>query len=233
MGRDSRDDSSSYLTPSCLPVYRTGTTLGQRPWVLESVVLNMKLANRMKYYFNCPQCGQDEQFTSPVEESGLGCALLFFGGFIPALLYSDARFHRVQCEQCGYMFRQPTLPKTGVAKLAVAILLTQVLAAGIAVTMLCNPDLARMVPQPVFLEDLRLMASPNANAYVVLAMVTSVTIVVICLLASACSSMAYRLRLSKECELKPKRKKAVKDRQQAPGTYPTKATDGLAGNAQE
>ena len=172
----------------------------------------------MKYYFTCPTCGHDDGFTLPAEQSsGLGCLLLFFGGFIPALLYADAQSHRVHCDNCGYIFRQPALPKTGVAKLATGILLTYVVAGVVAVVMMCAPELADVVPRPAFVQDLRLMVSANPEAFMMLVAATGITTLLLCLLASAGSSIAQRRRLSKEFTLHPKPKITTTNCKQRPG----------------
>ncbi len=188
----------------------------------------------MKYYFKCPSCGSDDGFSLPSEQSsGLGCLLLFFGGFIPALLFADSKSHRVQCESCGYIFRQPALPKTGAAKLATAILFTYVAAFAAAIVLICGPETADMIPKPQFARDLSLMMTGHQEAFVFLAGITTVTTLALSFLASAASSIAQRRRLAKEFELRPKYKAMATDRQQPPGTYSSKAANGLTGNAQE
>ena len=169
----------------------------------------------MKYYFKCPKCAGDDGFTLPAEQSsGLGCLLLFFGGFIPALLYADAQSHRVQCDSCGYIFRQPALPKTGVAKLATAILLVTIVAFAAAVILICSPDVAEVVPQPQLVQDLVLMMSGQTGAFLVLVGATAVATLCICFFAAAATSFAQRRRLSKGFELRPKRRMMETNRQQ-------------------
>lgn len=188
----------------------------------------------MKYYFKCPRCGRDDGFTLPAEQSsGLGCLLLLFGGVIPALLYSDAQSHRVQCDSCGYIFRQPALPKTGVAKLATAILLVYIVAVIAALFLVCSPETADLLPRPRFVQDIVLVLSGHTEAFMLLVGATAVATLCLCFLASATSSIAQRRRLSKECELRPKRKSMTRDRQQSPRASSSKAADGLTGNAQE
>ena len=178
----------------------------------------MTLAKDMKYYFTCPHCKGDEGFTLPAEQSsGLGCLLLFFGGFIPALLFADAQSHRVQCDSCGYIFRQPALPKTGVAKLATAILLVTIAAFVAAVVLICSPDLAEAVPQPKVVQDLVLMMTDHTGAFVVLVGTTAAAMLCICFLAAAATSFAQRRRLSKEFELRPKPRTMATNRQRPAG----------------
>ena len=154
----------------------------------------------------------------PSEEStGVGCLLLLFGGIFPALLYAEARSHRVQCDGCGYIFRQPNLPKTGVAKLATAILLVIIAAAATALVLICWPSLAADVPQPQMIQDLVLLMADQTGVFVVLVAATSVAIFFICLFAAAASSFAQRRRLSKEFEIRPKRWALAKAHHQPAG----------------
>ena len=188
----------------------------------------------MEYYFNCPECGDDKGFTRPVERSsGLGCLLLFLGGIIPAWLYADAQSRRVQCDNCGYIFRQPALPKTGAAKLATAILLILILAGVSAVVLVCSSEVADMVPRPMLLRSFGLTVADNAEAFIVLVAATVVAIIFVCLLGSAFSRIAQRRRLSKDFALRPKRKTMPTDHQAYAGQSPGDAADGLTRNGQD
>jgi hypothetical protein len=71
----------------------------------------------MKYYFSCPDCGNDETFITPKESANsLGFILFIFGGFIPYLLYADSTNSRIQCPKCKLIFRQPPLPRTSLSR---------------------------------------------------------------------------------------------------------------------
>jgi len=172
----------------------------------------------MRYYFKCPGCGSDEKFTRPSEQStGLGCVFLFFGGFIPVLLYADAQSRRVQCETCGYIFRQPALPKTGVAMLATGIFLTYIIAIAFAAVLMSVPEVADSFPNPQFIKDFVLLMSGHAEALTLLAGIAVVATLLLSVFASAISSVAQRRRLSKEFELCPKQK-TITDCTQPPAT---------------
>lgn len=136
-------------------------------------------------------------------------ALLFFGGFIPALLYADARSYRVLCDRCGHIFRQPRLPKTGVAKFATTILVVHLLTATVAATLFWNPDLAALVPGTGLIDRLGLTASPVVKALAVLSLTTATTTAMACVIVAAASSLAQRARLSKRYELKAKRRSSA------------------------
>lgn len=167
----------------------------------------------MKYYFACPKCQRDDSFSVPLEESsGLGCLLLFLGGFIPALLYASAQQHRIQCDNCGYIFRQPCLQKTGVAKLVTAILLIYLAAAVSAVVLLCLPDLASKIATPEFLQDLPPVVSENLGVFAMLVLITYVVTALICLFASASSSAAYKLKLARKMAIRPKPRSGLAER---------------------
>ena len=71
----------------------------------------------MKYYFSCPDCGNDETFIKPRESgSGLGFILFILGGFIPYLFYAGDRYGRIECPKCNLIFRQPPMPRTSLSK---------------------------------------------------------------------------------------------------------------------
>lgn len=72
----------------------------------------LKLATKRKpYYFRCPRCGSNEEFVRPSEEpSNLGCAILLFGGLLPALLYNASSGDRIQCTACWHLFNRPSMP---------------------------------------------------------------------------------------------------------------------------
>ena len=77
----------------------------------------------MKFYFQCPQCQQDETFHSVAErDGGLGCVLLFFGGLLPFLLFQSGRYRRVQCGKCRLIFSQPPIRYTATARVAVVLM---------------------------------------------------------------------------------------------------------------
>src|SRR6266511_3295106 len=98
----------------------------------------------MKYYFRCPNCGNDEEFVRPSEEtSNLGCALFVFGGFIPYLLFAGHNLGRVQCSNCAHIFRQPPLPSSPLATFAGWILALTVIPVIVAVFFFSFTELAR------------------------------------------------------------------------------------------
>jgi len=101
----------------------------------------------MKYYFKCPKCGNNESFTTLSEdENGLGCLILFFGGILPALFYTDARNRRIQCVTCGHIFHQPTLPESPVSKLSKWIILVLILFVFFGFLTIAKPEFASIIP---------------------------------------------------------------------------------------
>ncbi len=102
----------------------------------------------MKYYFVCPRCGNDQGFAHPREQSsGLGCLILLFGGLIPALLFADAIRQRVQCGQCGFIFRQPAPPRSSASRVAIWVILVVLVSAALTVILAMNPELTSGIPE--------------------------------------------------------------------------------------
>jgi hypothetical protein len=73
------------------------------------------------YYFSCPSCGSNANFFH-VKDNGsdsTGCLIFLFGGFLPALIYSQSvsAHGRVQCGACGHTFQKPGLPSSPAARI--------------------------------------------------------------------------------------------------------------------
>jgi len=163
----------------------------------------------MKYYFKCPNCKNDEQFTEPSEDStGLGCLLLVFGGFIPALLYADATRHRVQCARCGYIFRQPPLPRTSVSILATWVIGIQLLFILLTFFLVLFPDLTALIPDLPLISAIEtiIVNHPKAIAFG-LAPIFPIVLVVALFASWSSNRRAHKLLKTKfETEPKPFKK---------------------------
>lgn len=73
----------------------------------------------MAYYFKCPSCQRNRSFRIPSEQSDSWPLILFLlGEWVLALLFLGNKGGRVQCGDCGHIFRQPPLPSSPVAKFA-------------------------------------------------------------------------------------------------------------------
>ncbi len=73
----------------------------------------------MAYYFSCPSCKKSDRFRVVKEQGSLlPYALFFFGQWLGALVFLGSRQGRVQCGDCHFIFRQPHLPRSDVAKFA-------------------------------------------------------------------------------------------------------------------
>lgn len=158
---------------------------------------------RVNYYFRCPKCGSDEEFIKPSEESSnLGCAIFFFGGLIPALLFAADQTHgRIQCVNCAHIFRQPRIPVSPIAAFAgwiVALLIVPILIAVIA----GSADLASFLPSVPIIASMEdaIKAEPRLAAYV-LAFVLAL-IILVCWAAAFVSNSRFRKQLSTRCRLK-------------------------------
>lgn len=97
----------------------------------------------MHYYFSCPSCGSNRDFSVPREEtnSSAGLLLFFFGGFLPWLIYSSNQTGRIQCRNCGYIFRKPQLPSSPMSKFAFWIMCVLVLGLSATTFMVAVPDI--------------------------------------------------------------------------------------------
>src|SRR5436190_6664148 len=107
----------------------------------------------MKYYFQCPKCGNDEEFIKPTEEgSKLGSMLFVVSGLMSAILYLDFleyQRRRVQCVRCAHLFRQPAMPNSPVTKFARWILVVTIGSLIVALLMFAISDLAALLPPSV------------------------------------------------------------------------------------
>ena len=72
------------------------------------------------YYFSCPSCGSNGDFFRGGDDysESTGCAIFMFGGLLPALIYRDSVTGRIRCGACGHKFRQPGLPSSPAARIA-------------------------------------------------------------------------------------------------------------------
>ena len=139
-------------------------------WVARDVV-----AATMNYYFKCPNCGSDERFVRPSEQSSsLGCLLFLFGGFIPALLFADYRWRRVQCLKCTHIFRQPPLPGTPLSHFAAWIACLTVIAMVVGVAGFAAPELAPALPSVAVISAIEhaIAAQPRTMAYIIASLVS-------------------------------------------------------------
>jgi len=135
---------------------------------------------------------------------GLGCLLFIFGGLISALLYADAIGHRVQCAKCGYIFRQPPLPRTPVSILATWVVRIVLFFTMMSVLMIAVPALARLVPEsPLFIRAKSVVAQ-NPGAVVLGMLPMLALLVLISLIASFSSNRKAHQKLKKQYETKPK-----------------------------
>jgi len=159
----------------------------------------------MKYYFKCPSCRSDDEFALLKEESsGLGFLLFFFCGLIPALLYADVARRRVQCTKCGYIFRQPPLPRTALSRISTWIIGIIILFLALTSFMIAFPQIVSLFPQSSSLGEVEKLVSDNPRAIIlgILPMILLVT--VLSMLASWASNRRAHAELKKKFETKPK-----------------------------
>lgn len=153
----------------------------------------------MKYYFKCPKCKSNDKFMAPSEDSGgLGCLLFLLGGLLPALIYSSSVSHRVQCGNCGHIFRPPPLPNSPVSKLATWIFIVLITFVFFGFLMIMEPGFASIVPKYSWLAGFEEVIAEHAYIFafglVALALILIITIV----FTSTISNSKFRRNLLKE-----------------------------------
>jgi len=147
----------------------------------------------MKYYFNCPKCSNNEAFSMPSESSsGLGCLLFLLGGILPALLYSNATARRVQCMNCGHIFRQPPLPRSPVSVLAMWIFFIIAIFVVLSFFMVIIPDLSSIIPKWSFLVSIEDFIKEYPRIFAFCSMAMTATLLLVSLLASFYSNFKFR-----------------------------------------
>ena len=159
----------------------------------------------MKYYFKCPNCGCDDEFSLPKEQSsGLGCLLFFLGGIIPALLYANSTQHRVQCSECGYIFRKPPFPRTPLSVFTGWIIGIIVVFGVFTSILFASPDVKYLFPySPTLMALERIIASnPYAIIFGILPMIALIFILAI--FVSIFSNYKAQRALNERYETEPK-----------------------------
>lgn len=159
----------------------------------------------MKYYFQCPRCQNDERFTEPEEDtSNLGCTLFFLGGLLPSLLFLRAMKRRVQCGKCGYIFQQPSIPRTAVSSLAIWIN---------TIIFFCLLLIAIPIFSPFWMQAISNKSNPweieklvieNPRAFIIGVGLIIGIITPICMISSVLSNHNERNRIGRQYETKPK-----------------------------
>lgn len=158
----------------------------------------------MSYYFSCPNCGVDDGFVTPVDDSGdLGCLLLLLGGIIPFLLFANHQRGRVQCTHCYRIFHRPAVPRTSVAKFAGWVAAWTIIALVAGLMLYTSAELAESLPETAVISAIEetIVAAPRVTAYVVTAWAAGVLIS--CVIAANVANARYRRELSTKVDLTP------------------------------
>lgn len=160
----------------------------------------------MKYYFKCPGCGSDDEFSRLEEESNsFGFLIFVIGGFLPALLYADSRRHRVQCLKCGYIFRRPPLPRTTLSKFATWIIWIIIFFSCCTFLMILFPEINSMIPESQTLKEIETFISTNPIAILFGLLPMVPVILIMCLIGSWFSNHAAHRKFRNEFKTTPKR----------------------------
>ena len=63
---------------------------------------------------SCARCGSIAGFHAVnIEDENTGCLILVFGGLLPYMFYNSSVRGRIQCENCGFIFRPITRTRLG------------------------------------------------------------------------------------------------------------------------
>ena len=157
------------------------------------------------------------KFSLPKEEpTGLGFLLFFLGGLIPLLLYADTTCHRVQCAECGYIFRQPTLPRTTLSRFATWIIAIILLFGILTLLLIGVPDVADLLPRFPALTKIEQLISKNPRAIIFGLLPMIAAVLTLSVFVSWASNHVAHRKLRKEFETKPKLH--VESKQETPTT---------------
>jgi rubredoxin len=187
----------------------------------------------MKYYFKCPSCKNNDQFTVPSESSsGLGCLLLFLGGIIPALLYASATTNRIQCGNCGHIFRQPPLPNSPVSKLSKSLILIMILFIFSGFLFVIEPEFGSVIPKYEWLTGLEniIASNPYVVAFFLVAFVLVLSVITV--MTSMISNAKFRSNFRKEHKTQPEQFSQIRKRNANQKLDPTVKTPVESGNEQ-
>ena len=159
----------------------------------------------MSYYFDCPKCRSNEDFAIvKTDEGALGCLLFLLGGILPWLLYEDSTRDRVQCANCGHIFRQPPLPRAPIANYAIAIIILIVLTIASLLLMAAVPELTSWIPNYPSVEALEDFVANHPEAVVASVIPLLVLLVMSAIIVSIVANRRYRRELRGYFETEPK-----------------------------
>lgn len=169
----------------------------------------------MKYYFKCPYCGSDEDFVRSGDgRSGLrGCLVTALTWPVTAMLFGYGARGPVQCRECGYVFRQPPLPRTSVSRLAGAVVAVVLGFSTLTLVMLLIPESTSVVPDYSVLRGLEALVSRNPRAIVLGVGPMVLLLLVLALTASAWSNGKAHRAIRREYEIHPKPFTALRSRE--------------------
>jgi hypothetical protein len=158
----------------------------------------------MRYYFECPHCGQDEFFFHVNQASdGTGCAILMLGGLLPALLYQSSRANQIQCGGCGYIFPRPAIPCGPVANSAKWLLIILILLWIMGAVFVLNPELVADAPgwlAPTFLIQ---AISKNSRAFAVMITAETGLVTIVSISVGVTYSLRHRNEIGRYYKVEP------------------------------
>lgn len=142
----------------------------------------------------------------------MGCFLLLLGGIIPALIYADATNNRVQCANCGHIFRQPPLPNSPVSKLSKWLIAGLILFVFLGFLMITIPELASIIPKYKCLSSLEEIIAGNPYTIAFCLSAFCIVFLVTTVMSSIISNAKLRSDFQKEYKTHPEAFSEIKER---------------------
>ncbi len=110
--------------------------------------------------------------------------LFLLGGLIPLLLFSEANRNKIQCNKCGYIFRQPPFPSNITANLTKCIFVLFVALSVCGVVLYTNPDLLSFVENYPWLVEFEAFIENNSRLVAVITVTFLVIFTFLCLVST-------------------------------------------------
>jgi hypothetical protein len=168
-----------------------------------------------RYYFKCPKCGSDSDFRKVKEEPTDAAAILFLlGHFIIAILYGlfGDHWRRIQCAECGHIFRRPALRRSSVSKLSLTVVVLVLLFVCLAMLLAGLGGDVGWFGEYGVVSVVEGFVGRNASAVAISAILMVVCIVGVCLTVCVVSDSVLHRKIRQEYEIKPRRYSSAGDK---------------------
>lgn len=159
----------------------------------------------MDYYFKCPNCDSNKDFTKvPVKDTPYSIALFFIGGIMLYLLHTSDMRNKIQCDNCQHQFHQPPLPGTSFVAFSKWIFNYIVICLSIVLFLMFFPGFINKIPENMLFSKAIEMVEENAKL-IALTMFPMILILVLYLLVSSINTkIKARIKIKDYFKLKVK-----------------------------